>query len=124
MGKQIIFCADGTWNGPGAPDTQDIDGTTQQDPVLNDEVTNVVKLFVNLRGQVTAETQALHDETEMVLKDPAGNVLQVAKYLHGVGDSKNLAMKVLGGVFGVGVITRIVRGYRSEERRVGNACRS
>ncbi len=112
MGKQIVFCADGTWNGPGdSSGTADIDGAAQQDPVLNDEVTNVVKLFVNLRGQVTAETQALHDETEMVLKDPAGNLLQVAKYLHGVGDSKNLAMKVLGGVFGVGVITRIVRGY-------------
>jgi uncharacterized protein (DUF2235 family) len=112
MSKQIIFCADGTWNGPGdSSGTSDIDGATQQDPVLNGEVTNVVKLFVNLRGQVTAETQALHDETEMVCKDAAGNVLQVAKYLHGVGDSKNLAMKVLGGVFGIGVITRIVRGY-------------
>jgi uncharacterized protein (DUF2235 family) len=111
MSKQIVFCADGTWNGPGESDTTDIDGATQQDPVLNGEVTNVVKLFVNLRGQVTAETQALHNETEMVCKDAAGNLLQVAKYLHGVGDSKNIAMKVLGGVFGVGVITRIVRGY-------------
>ena len=112
MSKQIIFCADGTWNGPGdSPDTSDIDGAIQQDPVLNEDVTNVVKLFVNLRGQVTAESQALHNETEMVCKDAGGNVLQVAKYLHGVGDSKNIAMKVLGGVFGVGVITRIVRGY-------------
>lgn len=112
MGKQIIFCADGTWNGPGdSSGTADIDGAAQQDPILDDEVTNVVKLFVNLRGQVTAGTQGLHNETEMVCKDAAGNVLQVAKYLHGVGDSKNVARKVLGGVFGVGVIARIVRGY-------------
>jgi len=111
MTKQIIFCADGTWNGPGDSSAADIDGASQQDPVAESEVTNVVKLFVNLRGQVTAETQALRDETEMVCKDAAGNVLQVAKYLHGVGDSRNPVMKVLGGVFGVGVIARIVRGY-------------
>ncbi len=111
MSKQIVFCADGTWNGPGDSSTTDIDSTTQQDPVAESEVTNVVKLFVNLRGQVTAETQALKNETEMVCRDTAGNVLQVAKYLHGVGDSKNPVTKVLGGVFGVGVIARIVRGY-------------
>jgi uncharacterized protein (DUF2235 family) len=112
MAKQIIFCADGTWNGPGdAAGTTDIDSASPQDPVINDEVTNVVKLFVNLRGQVTAESQALKNETEMVCKDAAGNVLQVAKYLHGVGDSKNTVSKVLGGVFGVGVVSRVVRGY-------------
>lgn len=112
MTKQIIFCADGTWNGPGEPSgTADIDSTTPQDPVINDDVTNVVKLFVNLRGQVTAESQGLKNETEMVCRDTEGKVLQVAKYLHGVGDSKNAAIRVLGGVFGVGVITRIVRGY-------------
>ena len=111
MSKQIVFCEDGTWNGPGDSSTSDIDSTTQQDPVAGSDVTNVVKLFVNLRGQVTAETQGLKDETEMVCKDAGGNVLQVAKYLHGVGDSKNPVMKVLGGVLGVGVIARIVRGY-------------
>jgi uncharacterized protein (DUF2235 family) len=112
MSKQIIFCADGTWNGPGEPaDTTDIDGATQQDPVANSDVTNVVKLFINLRGQVTSGTHSLHDETEMILKDTAGTTLQVAKYLHGVGDSSNPVLKVLGGVFGVGVIARIVRGY-------------
>src|SRR5262245_20229944 len=112
MPKQIIFCADGTWNGPGdSAGTSDIDNATPQDPVVNDEATNVVKLFVKLRGQVTADSQALQNETEKVFRDAAGNVVQVAKYLHGVGDSKNTVMKVLGGVFGVGVIARIVRGY-------------
>jgi len=33
MSKQIIFCADGTWNGPGDADTTDIDSAAQQDPV-------------------------------------------------------------------------------------------
>jgi len=31
--------------------------------------------------------------------------------MHGVGDSKNQVLRVLGGVFGAGVIARIVRGY-------------
>lgn len=35
MGKSIVFCADGTWNGPG----QDEDGDDIPDP------TNVFKLF-------------------------------------------------------------------------------
>ena len=37
--------------------------------------------------------------------------IQVAKYLHGVGNSENGLVRVLGGVFGAGVIARIVRGY-------------
>jgi uncharacterized protein (DUF2235 family) len=46
-----------------------------------------------------------------VLKAPDGSPLQVAKYLHGVGDSGNFLVKALGGAFGAGVIARIVRGY-------------
>ncbi len=111
MTKQIVFCADGTWNGPSdATSTSDIDGAAQADTELDDGVTNVVKLFASLRGQATPETQALRNETEMVYRDAAA-VLQTSKYLHGVGDSKNAVMKVLGGVFGAGVIARIIRGY-------------
>ena len=40
MSKIIIFCADGTWNGPGEPD----DDNTAAPP------TNVFKLFLNLAG--------------------------------------------------------------------------
>jgi uncharacterized protein (DUF2235 family) len=110
MPKQIVFCADGTWNGPSdAPSTQDIDAATQQDAQL-DGVTNVVKLFASLRGQSTAESQALRNETESRFDDGA-ELAQVAKYIHGVGDSSNPVMKVLGGVFGAGVIARIIRGY-------------
>ena len=68
MPKQIVFCSDGTWNGPpDAASTNDIDGTTQKDAELHDDVTNVFKLFASLRGEVTSETQALSNETEMVL---------------------------------------------------------
>ena len=111
MPKQIVFCADGTWNGPAdAPSTSDIDGAAQLDAELDDGVTNVVKLFASLRGQSTAETQALRNETEMLYSAATG-LAQVSKYLHGVGDSKTAVMKVLGGVFGAGVIARIIRGY-------------
>ena len=111
VAKQIVFCADGTWNGPGdAASTTDIDGSAQNDAEL-DGVTNVVKLFANLMGQSTAETQALQNETETMYRDGTGNLVQVAKYIHGVGDSKNPVMKVLGGVFGAGVIGRVIRGY-------------
>jgi uncharacterized protein (DUF2235 family) len=112
MSKQIIFCADGTWNGPAEhPDTTDIDGSAQNDGAISDGVTNVIKLFANLSGQTTAQSQALHNESEKESRDSAGALLQVAKYIHGVGDSTNPVMKVLGGVFGAGVIARIVRGY-------------
>jgi adenylate kinase family enzyme len=38
-------------------------------------------------------------------------VLQVAEYLHGVGDSDNFLVRTLGGTIGAGLVTRIVRGY-------------
>jgi len=121
MPKQIIFCADGTWNGPGAApapttgkpaDDEDVDSQTQQDPAIDDKVTNVVKLFRNLAGDITAETRNLQNEAERALKSPAtGELQQIAKYMHGVGDSKNPVLRVLGGGLGAGVIARIVRGY-------------
>ncbi len=43
--------------------------------------------------------------------DASGQVVQVAKYLHGVGDSENPMVKFLGGAFGAGLIARVVRGY-------------
>ena len=116
MSKQIIFCADGTWNGPGAAPASggkpDVDSDTQKDAEVNDKVTNVVKLFRNLAGDITPETANLQDEAERALKAPAtGALTQIAKYMHGVGDSKNPVLRALGGVLGAGVIARIVRGY-------------
>jgi hypothetical protein len=110
--KHILYCADGTWNGPGpagAPDDIDAASSTTGEGAARS--TNVWKLFVDLAGTVTAETAALPSEQEKVLSGAAGVPLQVAKYMHGVGDSSNLAIKALGGVFGAGVIVRIVRGY-------------
>jgi len=101
MSKNIIFCADGTWNGPGEPDSDD---KTAPD-------TNVFKLFLNLDGKDDPGTTKLEKEQERSLKTDDGTVQQVAKYLHGVGDSANFLVKVLGGTLGAALITRIVRGY-------------
>lgn len=101
MAKNVVFCADGTWNGPGMDD--DDDGVP--------DVTNVLKLFSNLQGVQTPATVRLKDEQERAVVDINANDLQIAKYLHGVGDSDNPLKKLLGGAFGAGVLTRIVRGY-------------
>ena len=99
--KKIIFCADGTWNGPGH----------DQDIEPNECKTNVFRMFVNLAGQDDAHGLMLGGEQERALRDATGTVTQAAKYLHGVGDSHNPLVRMLGGVFGAGTITRIVRGY-------------
>jgi uncharacterized protein (DUF2235 family) len=101
MAKVIVFCADGTWNGPGQPD---VDNTS-------DPPTNVFKLFLNLAGVDQPGTMMLAKEQERVLTGADGTVLQWTKYLHGVGDSSNFLVQVLGGTVGAGLIARIVRGY-------------
>lgn len=100
MSKLIIFCADGTWNGPDKDD----DGDQRPDP------TNVYKLFCRLAGDVSEKSLLEANEQEKELADN-GQLLQVAKYIHGVGDSRNPINKILGGAFGSGIIKRIVRGY-------------
>jgi uncharacterized protein (DUF2235 family) len=101
MSKVIVFCADGTWNGPGEPD----DDNTAKPP------TNVFKLFLDIAGIDLPGTIMLAKEQERVLSAPAGTVSQWTKYLHGVGDSDNFLVQVLGGTLGAGLIARIVRGY-------------
>jgi uncharacterized protein (DUF2235 family) len=101
MSKNIIFCADGTWNGPGEPDSDDKTATP----------TNVFKTFLNLDGLDDPGTTRLAKEQERSLPGADGTPQQVAKYLHGVGDSDNFLVKALGGTLGAGLITRIVRGY-------------
>jgi uncharacterized protein (DUF2235 family) len=123
MAKQIVFCADGTWNGPSDDaTTTDIDSTAQNDTAIRDGDTNVVKLFENLQGLETG-TQALQNETELMHRDAVGALVQAAKYIHGVGDTANPIMKVLGGVFGAGVVARIIRGYTfiSREYEAGDS---
>lgn len=99
MGKQIVFCADGTWNGSGSD---------EEEP---GPPTNVLKLFHNLAGIDSLDTLRLADEQERFLADASGTTLQAAKYLHGVGDSNNLLVKMLGGTLGAGLIARVIRGY-------------
>jgi predicted DNA-binding WGR domain protein len=77
MSKNIVFCADGTWNGPGEPDSDDKTAAA----------TNVFKLFLNLDGRDTPDTYLLEKEQERVLTAADGTTPQVAKYLDGVGDS-------------------------------------
>lgn len=100
MPKMIVFCADGTWNNPREDENQD----QAADP------TNVYKLFTGLEGTLSPDSLLLADEQEKALVE-AGVTLQVAKYIHGVGDSRNPIIKLMGGAFGAGIISRIVRGY-------------
>ena len=101
MSKNIVFCADGTWNGPGEADTDS----------KNAALTNVFKLFLNLSGKESFGSTLLEKEQEKALLRADNTVEQIAKYLHGVGDSDNFLVKLLGGGLGAGLITRIVRGY-------------
>ncbi len=112
MGKRIVFCADGTWNGPEQETgVSAIDDDDDAGELASAAVTNVVKMFANLAGQETPESASARKEKEKVCAGSAGELLQVAKYIHGVGDSQDVVVKLLGGMFGMGVVARIVRGY-------------
>lgn len=100
MSKHIVFCADGTWNNPNEDENHD----QTADP------TNVYKLFAGLDGALSDASLLLADEQEKELNQD-GATVQIAKYLHGVGDSRNPIIKLMGGAFGAGLISRIVRGY-------------
>jgi len=102
MPKNIVFCADGTWSGLGDGDAED---------AVQPGATNVLRLFATLDGRITDDSLRKRDEQEKAARDADGEPAQVAKYLHGVGDSRNTIRKLLGGVFGEGFIERIVRGY-------------
>ena len=112
MAKRIVFCADGTWNGPEQQTgVAPIDSADEHGELQGAKVTNVVKLFANLAGRVTPQTMTMRDEQEKIVPDAAGGVVQISKYIHGVGDSESFLKKAMGGMFGMGVIARIVRGY-------------
>jgi uncharacterized protein (DUF2235 family) len=96
----IVFCADGTCNGPGETDDLGLP-----------DVTNVFKLFFRLNGDPTAATLALAQEQEATAKAADGSITQWSKYIDGVGDSNNPLIQMLGGATGAGLITRVVRGY-------------
>jgi uncharacterized protein (DUF2235 family) len=112
MAKNVIFCADGTWNGAGQADDHDDDQNT--DPGKR---SNVFKLFANLDGADSPDTMLLANEQEKNLVAANGDVVQVAKYLHGVGDSRNVIVRGVGGSTGAGLVKRIVRGYTYISRK-------
>jgi uncharacterized protein (DUF2235 family) len=98
MGKNIVLCLDGTWNGP---DTKDDKG--QATP------TNVQKLFESLMG---ASPLVATDQEKEITWSTEGAVAQVAKYIYGVGDmSSNKFAQACQGAVGLGLVGRIVRGY-------------
>jgi uncharacterized protein (DUF2235 family) len=112
MPKRIVFCADGTWNGPGKVIGTTVSGDQDDAGELaKDSATNVWKLFCNLAGELSPDSAVTVNEKEKFQRDAAGQVTQVAKYIHGVGDSSNTLEKVFGGVFGAGIISRVVRGF-------------
>ncbi|WP_165698187.1 DUF2235 domain-containing protein [Chimaeribacter coloradensis] len=100
MSKNIVFCADGTWNGIANDDNDDNEF----------ECSNVLKLFKSLKGVPEELNHVQPEEQEKVFTEN-GQLKQVAKYIHGVGDSNNWLIKNLEGIFGSGTIQRIVRGY-------------
>src|SRR5471030_962590 len=111
MSKTIVFCADGTWNGPDEQTTTD-SNTPKDTQGCEAQLTNVCKLFAWLDGGLLpGGTNWGGVEMEKSLLDASGTPTQIAKYIHGVGNSQQLLDKVAGGAFGVGVVARIARGY-------------
>lgn len=113
MSKTIVFCADGTWNGPDKDDKAPDGNAPIGDGGCDPQLTNVCKLFAWLSGDLQPKGRAWGGlEMEKALVDPGtGQAVQVAKYVHGVGDSSKLPDRIVGGAFGVGVTARIARGY-------------
>ena len=103
MAKNIIFCADGTWNRPG----NELDDS--------ESPSNVFKLFTHLAGKHVSKihhseiTGRVTEYEKSLIVDTS--VLQISKYINGVGDSNYKLRQMLGGAFGFGLIERIARGY-------------
>lgn len=97
--KNIVVCADGTWNGPFEIGTSGIAIPS-----------NVQLLFQNLAGELTTPEG---DEMERVFTSPsdAGTILQIAKYIHGIGDTPDKKARKVEGDLGLGLVHRLVRGY-------------
>jgi len=99
MTTHVVFLSDGTSNSPDQDENED----------GSPDATNVYKLFLALQGSNPAG--ALRSEREQEKELRRNGAAQIAKYIHGVGDSNNAVTKFAGGVFGAGIIARVVRGY-------------
>jgi uncharacterized protein (DUF2235 family) len=113
MSKTIVFCADGTWNGPDKDDLAPDGHAPTNDSGCGPQLTNVCKLFAWLSGDLQPEGTSWGGlEMEKTMVEPgSGQTVQIAKYIHGVGDTTKLPGRIVGGAFGVGVTARIARGY-------------
>ena len=69
MSKFIIFCADGTWNGPGQPESAR----------EGDDSTNVLKAYRMLRGAPTSPDSDYASEQEKTLSDGQDRAVQVTR---------------------------------------------
>jgi hypothetical protein len=93
MSKNIVYFADGTWQGAKTADKS-----------------NVLKIFAALSG-MNSLGQALDAEQEKVWHGDNLQSGHVAKYIHGVGDGGNSWENIFGGGFGSGLVYRLLRGY-------------
>lgn len=106
MPKNIIFCADGTWNNP--------DDEPQQAREKPAPSSNVFKLFKLLDGRMVSKTKFVDITGEILEREKkliSDTSPQIAKYINGVGSAQNKIQELIGGGFGAGLIKRIVRGY-------------
>jgi uncharacterized protein (DUF2235 family) len=106
MAKNIVICLDGTWNGVDIGEDDKVSSAT-----------NVLRTYLELGGEPTLQSIPLSNEMEKEALDDKGEKYQVAKYLHGVGDSDNKIVSLLGGAFGAGIVSRIVRAYTYISRK-------
>jgi hypothetical protein len=112
MSRTIVYCADGTWNDPGEPPSKSDGNSPEGTGGCEPQLTNVCKLFAWLAGDLQPPGRGWGGaEMEKTLADAGGTPTQIAKYIHGVGDSNQLLDKVAGSAFGLGVVGRIARGY-------------
>ena len=113
MSKTIVFCADGTWNGPDKDDLAPDGHAPTNDGECEPRLTNVCKLFAWLSGELqpTGTSWGGLEMEKSSIDAASGEAVQISKYIHGVGDSAKLPDRIVGGAFGVGVTARIARGY-------------
>lgn len=108
MTKTIIFCADGTWgSAEGALLSAEIPLNNVGGQSKN-TLTNVSMLFQSLLGKNTTPNGVKVMEWST---DSKTTPAQIAMYVHGVGDDEESSEKIVDGMFGIGVTTRIANGY-------------
>ena len=86
MARNVIFCADGTWNRPDEPGAP----------------TNVWKVFGALAGEPVRQSDSQFSKE---------TIDQAALYVDGIGTTRAAAINWLEGAVGLGVSQKIVDGY-------------